>query len=144
MDWKEKEIKTLRNSLLPVPVELNELDWKSGLSSKTERLDQHISAFANLEGGGIFVFGVFKYSANFGDLDKERWQGMLTYISDGTYLQLCHIIVPGKRERNCKAVPSEKNKLSSDSASKREKKTKSFCHSERSEESHRNKVLLSF
>jgi len=83
-------------------------------------------------------------NANFGYLDKERWQGMLTYISDGTYLQLCHIIVPGKRERNCKAVPSEKNKLSSDSASKREKKTKSFCHSERSEESHRNKVLLSF
>jgi len=58
MDWKEKAIKTLRNSLLPVPTELNELDWKSGLSSKTERLAQHKSAFANFEGGGIFVFGV--------------------------------------------------------------------------------------
>ena len=58
MDWKEKAIKTLRNSLLPVPTELNELDWKSGLSSKTERLAQHISAFANLDGGGIFVFGI--------------------------------------------------------------------------------------
>ena len=53
MDWKEKAIKTLRDSLFPLRIELNELDWKSGLSSKTERLAQHISAFANLQGGGI-------------------------------------------------------------------------------------------
>ena len=58
MDWQEKALKTLRNSLIPVPTELNELDWKSGLSLKTERLAQHISAFANLQGGGTFVFGV--------------------------------------------------------------------------------------
>ena len=31
---------------------------------------------------------VFKYSADFGDLDKERWHGMLTFVGDGTYLQL--------------------------------------------------------
>jgi len=58
MDWKEKAISILKNSLIPVPTELNELDWKSGLSPKTERLAQHISAFANLKGGGMFVFGV--------------------------------------------------------------------------------------
>jgi len=58
MDWKEKAITILKNSLIPVPTELNELDWKSGLSPKTERLAQHISAFANLKGGGMFVFGV--------------------------------------------------------------------------------------
>ena len=58
MNWKEEAIKTLRNSLYPVRTELNELDWKSGLSTKTERLAQHISAFANLRGGGILVFGV--------------------------------------------------------------------------------------
>ena len=58
MDWKEKAISVLRNSLVPVPIELNELDWKSGLSHKTDRLAQHISAFANLKGGGMFVFGV--------------------------------------------------------------------------------------
>ena len=28
MDWKEKAIKTLKDSLSPVPTELNELDWK--------------------------------------------------------------------------------------------------------------------
>jgi len=58
MDWKEKALITLRNSLYPVPTELNELDWKSGISPKTERLAQHISAFANLQGGGMLVFGV--------------------------------------------------------------------------------------
>ena len=58
MDWKEKAISILENSLIPVPVELNELDWKSGLSPKTERLAQHISAFSNLKGGGMLVFGI--------------------------------------------------------------------------------------
>ena len=58
MEWKEKAIKTLRSSLFPLPTEVNELDWKSGLSPKTERLAQHVSAFANLQGGGILVFGV--------------------------------------------------------------------------------------
>lgn len=58
MNWKEKAIEILKNSLYPIPSELNELDWKSGLSDKTERLAQHISAFANLKGGGLLVYGV--------------------------------------------------------------------------------------
>lgn len=58
MDWKENAIKALQDSLYPVPTELNELDWKSGLSCKTERLAQHISAFANNKGGGVLVYGV--------------------------------------------------------------------------------------
>lgn len=58
MSWIEDAIKNLHNSLHPVKVELNELDWKSGLSEKSERLAQHISAFANQMGGGTFAFGV--------------------------------------------------------------------------------------
>ena len=58
MEWKEKALKTLQDSLVPVPAELNELDWKSGLSCKTDRLAQHISAFANQKGGGVLVYGV--------------------------------------------------------------------------------------
>ena len=58
MSWKDDAIKNLHNSLHPVKVELNELDWKSGLSEKSERLAQHISAFANQVGGGTFAFGV--------------------------------------------------------------------------------------
>ena len=47
MEWKEEAIKYLQQSLHPFKAELNELDWKSGLSEKTERLAQHIAAFAN-------------------------------------------------------------------------------------------------
>ena len=53
MDWKEIAIRILNDSLYPIPSELNKLDWKSGLSDKTERLAQHISAFANMKGGGF-------------------------------------------------------------------------------------------
>ena len=58
MSWKEKAIKCLKNSLSPIPTELNELDWKSGLSPKTEKLAQHLCAFANHENGGFLVYGV--------------------------------------------------------------------------------------
>lgn len=71
MDWKKRAITILKDSLYPIPTELNELDWKSGLSEKTERLAQHISAFANLKGGGILVFGVHNDGTCF-DLTKEE------------------------------------------------------------------------
>jgi len=58
MNWKERAINCLKDSLYPIPTELNEIDWKSGLSEKTERLAQHLCAFSNLEGGGFLVFGV--------------------------------------------------------------------------------------
>ena len=70
MDWKEKAIKILKDSLYPIPSELNELDWKSGLSDKTERLAQHLSAFANMKGGGILVYGVRNDGTCF-DMRKE-------------------------------------------------------------------------
>jgi predicted HTH transcriptional regulator len=37
---------------------LNELDWKAALSPDKKRLAEHLSAFANLPGGGFLVFGV--------------------------------------------------------------------------------------
>lgn len=58
MNWKETALQALKDSLFPIPTELNGIDWKSGLSCKTERLAQHISAFANNKGGGVLVFGV--------------------------------------------------------------------------------------
>jgi len=58
MSWKEKAIKCLKDSLFPVPTELNEIDWKSGLSSKSDRLVQHLCAFSNQQKGGFLVFGV--------------------------------------------------------------------------------------
>lgn len=71
MNWKENAIKILKDSLHPIPSELNELDWKSGLSDKTERLAQHISAFANMKGGGVLVYGVHNDGTCF-DLTKEE------------------------------------------------------------------------
>jgi len=57
-NWQEKAIESLLRSLKPVPSELNEIDWKSDLSHKSERLAQHISAFANYPGGGFLAFGI--------------------------------------------------------------------------------------
>ena len=69
-NWKEKALDALHRSLYPVPQELNEIDWKGGLSNKTDRLAQHICAFANLKGGGVMVFGV-NDGAYFESLSKE-------------------------------------------------------------------------
>lgn len=61
----------LHRSLNPVPVELNELDWKSALSEKTERLAQHLSAFANQQQGGFLVFGILDSGEPFGITQTE-------------------------------------------------------------------------
>jgi predicted HTH transcriptional regulator len=71
MNWKEKAIKYLKDSLYPIPTELNEIDWKSGLSPKTERLAQHLCAFSNQESGGFLVFGVNNDASMF-SVTKEQ------------------------------------------------------------------------
>lgn len=70
MIWQEKALASLHKSLTPVPQELNALDWKGNLSKKTDRLAQHICAFANLAGGGVLAIGI-KDDATFVDLDKD-------------------------------------------------------------------------
>ena len=57
-NWTYTALQLLQKSLKPVPQELNEIDWKSGLSDKTERLAQHISAFANYPMGGYLAYGI--------------------------------------------------------------------------------------
>jgi predicted HTH transcriptional regulator len=56
--WVGNALKNLQASLSPVPHELNELDWKAGLSENKARLAQHMIAFANYPGGGTFSFGI--------------------------------------------------------------------------------------
>ena len=68
-NWKEAALDALHRSIQPIPQELNEIDWKGGLSNKTDRLAQHICAFANLSGGGFLVFGISD-DAEFEELDK--------------------------------------------------------------------------
>jgi len=57
-NWIHTAMQLLHRSLNPIPQELNEIDWKSGLSDKSERLAQHISAFANHPLGGYLAFGI--------------------------------------------------------------------------------------
>ncbi len=57
-NWVEKALELLAASLEPLKHELNELDWKAALSPDKKRLTEHLSAFANLPGGGFLVFGI--------------------------------------------------------------------------------------
>ncbi len=56
--WKE-----LIEEALAHKAEYNFLDFKLRLSDQNERMKEHINAFANLERGGCFVFGVENYVA---------------------------------------------------------------------------------
>jgi predicted HTH transcriptional regulator len=56
--WLAKAMDFLKASLEPPKHELNELDWKGALSPDKKRLSEHLSALANLPGGGFLVFGV--------------------------------------------------------------------------------------
>ena len=57
-NWIQRAIDTLNHSLTPVPQELNELDWKETLSPNNGKIAKHLSAFANLPGGGFMEFGI--------------------------------------------------------------------------------------
>lgn len=81
MNWKDKAIVLLEKSLKPVPQELNEIDWKGGLSDDKERLAQHICAFSNLTGGGVLVYGV-NNDATFTELSQEQIERIVTRLDN--------------------------------------------------------------
>ncbi len=56
--WENRALALLDRSITPLASELNEIDWKSNLSDKSERLAQHLSAFSHLPGGGFMAFGI--------------------------------------------------------------------------------------
>ena len=93
-----KAVQLLESSLNPLPHEKNELDWKADLSDKSERLAQHISAFANNPGGGFLVFGIHDDGTPFGirDLNYQEITKRLGNIArDGVVppVALDHAIV---------------------------------------------------
>jgi len=69
-NWISKAIAYLEKSLGKVPSELNEIDWKSDLSPKNDKLCQHISAFANMPGGGFLAFGIDNKTATIIGVNK--------------------------------------------------------------------------
>lgn len=56
--WIKTAREALSASLTPTPHELNELDWKAGLSPNRDQLAKHLSAFGNYPNGGFLVFGI--------------------------------------------------------------------------------------
>ncbi len=56
--WIATAVQYLTQSLEPVPHEINELDWKSNLSTEKERLIAHLIAFANHPNGGFLAYGI--------------------------------------------------------------------------------------
>src|SRR6267378_2553360 len=56
--WVKVGIDFFQKSRNPLLQELNELDWKGGLTTDSERIAKHLSAFSNYPGGGFMVFGV--------------------------------------------------------------------------------------
>ncbi len=91
MEWKERALALLKDSLEPVPSELNEIDWKSGLSDKTDRLAQHISAFANHLCGGVLVYGVNDDGSIF-SLGKEQIDEIVKKLGNIAHNSLSHNI----------------------------------------------------
>ena len=81
MNRKEKAIKLLDKSLKSVPQELNEIDWKGGLSDDKERLAQHICAFSNLVSGGLLVYGV-NDDATYSEMTQELIERTVTRLDN--------------------------------------------------------------
>ena len=80
-NWISKAIVYLDKSLGKVPTELNEIDWKEDLSPKNDKLCQHISAFANMPGGGFLVFGINNKIAQVIGIDKPKADNIIERLA---------------------------------------------------------------
>jgi len=80
-NWISKAIAYLDKSLGKVPTELNEIDWKEDLSPKNDKLCQHISAFANMPGGGFMVFGIDNKAAQIIGIDKPKADNIIERLA---------------------------------------------------------------
>lgn len=79
--WVDLALQLLEKSLNPIPHELNELDWKTDVSSKgSPNLAKHISAFANYTHGGYLVFGIDDHGQING-LDQKKIKDIISKVS---------------------------------------------------------------
>lgn len=70
--WLPLALSWLQQSLEPLPHELNELDWKAGLSTNKERLVEHLIAFANSPNGGFLIYGIQDTDARLEGVTQEE------------------------------------------------------------------------
>ena len=80
--WITQAVSWLHASREPVPHEINELDWKSALSSNKERLVEHLIAFANHPNGGCLVFGVADDGGHLVGVTQEQTQEIITKLAN--------------------------------------------------------------
>jgi len=81
-DWIEKAKQYLTNCLKPIPHEVNELEWKESLSTNNRKLEQHLSAFANLPGGGFIIFGIENKKGNLVGINKEQAENIIQKLAN--------------------------------------------------------------
>lgn len=79
--WVTEALQILAESLVPVPHELNELDWKARLSDHKDRLAEHLMAFANHPNGGYLVFGLDNSGQALG-VDPEQVAGIVGQLGN--------------------------------------------------------------
>ena len=80
--WIKKAVEYLKQSLFPIPHELNEIDWKENLSPDNKRLCNHLSAFSNYPGGGFLVFGIEDTTAELKGITKENAEEIVLKLSN--------------------------------------------------------------
>jgi len=81
-NWVQKALDFLQHSLDPIPQELNELDWKEDLSPDNRKFARHLSAFANLPGGGFLVFGIENTAAKPFGINQQQVEAILKRLSN--------------------------------------------------------------
>lgn len=78
--WINKAMECLKQSLEPIPHEMNEIDWKEKLSPDNKKLCQHLSAFANYPDRGFMVFGIEDNTAKLKGITKEKAEEIVLKI----------------------------------------------------------------
>lgn len=80
-NWINKAILYLDKSLGKIQIELNEIDWKEDLSPQNDKLCRHISAFANMPGGGYLVFGIDNKTGQVLGIDKSKTDNIIERLA---------------------------------------------------------------
>ncbi len=80
--WIPEASAWLTQSLEPLPHELNELDWKAGLSGSKDRLAEHLIAFANHPNGGFLVFGIRDSDAALIGITQDEVAGIVNTLAN--------------------------------------------------------------
>ena len=81
-EWVLKAQELLAESLNPVPSELNELDWKEDLSSNSNKLNKHLTAFANKAGGGFMAYGIKNQEGEIAGVTSEQAENVIRKIGN--------------------------------------------------------------